>query len=103
MKATFFFLLLLSTSYYCTAFAADDASPLSLGAVTDAVLAHNPSIEEARQKWEAAKKRIVQETAWDDLKVSANTVTARFVNIAPNAFTDQSVSIEQAIPVSGRN
>src|SRR6185295_3166535 len=54
-------------------------------------------------KWEAAKKRIVRETAWDDLKVSANTVTARFVNIAPNASTDQSLSVEQAIPISGKN
>ena len=103
MKTIFFYLLLFLTSCYRTAFAAGDTSPLSLGEVTDAVLAHNPSIAEARQKWEAAKTRIVQETAWDDLRVSANTVTARFVNIAPNAFTDQSLSIEQAIPVSGKN
>jgi outer membrane protein TolC len=103
MKATFFLFLLFSTACNRTVFAADDASRLSLGDVTRAVFAHNPSIEEARQKWEAAKKRIVQETAWADLKVSANTVMARFVNIAPNAFTDQSLSIEQAIPVSGKN
>jgi hypothetical protein len=103
MKTIFFYLLLFSTSCSRTAFAVGDTSPLSLGEVTDAVLAHNPSIAEARQKWEAAKTRIVQETAWDDLRVSANTVTARFVNIAPNAFTDQSLSIEQAIPVSGKN
>lgn len=103
MKATVSLLLLFSTSCYHAVLAADDASRLSLGEVTRAVLAHNLSIEEARQKWEAAKKRIVQETAWDDLKVSANTVAARFVNIAPNAFTDQSLSIEQAIPISGKN
>jgi len=103
MKATVSLLLLFSTSCYRAVFAADDASRLSLGDVTRVVLAHNLSIEEARQKWEAAKKRIVRETAWDDLKVSANTVAARFVNIAPNAFTDQSLSIEQAIPISGKN
>lgn len=29
--------------------------------------------------------------------------TARFVDVPPNAFTDESVSIEQAIPISGKN
>ena len=104
MKTTILLLLLsLSSLSLRTAWGADEGSRLSLVEVTRAVLAHNPSIEEARQKWEAAKKRIVRETAWDDLKVSANTVTARFVNIAPNAFTDQSLSVEQAIPISGKN
>ena len=75
---------------------------LSLNEVTAAVVANNPSIKEALAKWEAKKKRITQDGAWDDLRVSAMSRTARFVNIPPNAFTDESVSIEQAIPLSGR-
>ena len=100
---TLFLLLLFSISLVRNPLAADDGSRLSLGEVTRAVLTHNLSIEEARQKWEAAKNRVIQEAAWDDLKVSTHSVTARFVNIAPNAFTDQSLSIEQAIPISGKN
>ena len=49
-------------------------------------VAHNHFGAEARQKWEAARKRVVQEGAWDDLKVSANSVTTRFVDIAPRWF-----------------
>ena len=76
---------------------------LSLGEVTRAVLASNPAIEETRRQWEAARQRVTQENAWADLKVSANSTIGRFVNIAPNAFTDQSLSIEQEIPISGKN
>src|SRR5689334_12160146 len=103
MKTTLSSLLLFLVLLTSDLIAADDAARLSLGEVTRNVLARNPSIEEARQKWEAAKKRVIQEAAWDDLKVSANSVTARFVSIAPNAFSDQSLSIEQAIPISGKN
>jgi outer membrane protein, heavy metal efflux system len=103
MKATFLLLLLYLTAPVRSLLGADAPSPLSLGEVTAAVLAHNPALAASRQKWEAAKKRIVQEGAWDDLKVSASSVTARFVDIAPNAFTDQSLSVEQAIPLSGKN
>lgn len=71
--------------------------------MTRAVLARNPAIEEARQKWEAARERVIQEAAWDDLKVSVNSVAGRFVNISPNAFADQSLSLEQSIPISGKN
>ena len=76
---------------------------LSLSEVTAIVVANNPAIKESMAKWEATKQRITQEAAWDDLKVSAMARTARFVSVPPNAFTDESVSIEQAIPISGKN
>jgi outer membrane protein TolC len=78
-------------------------SALSLGAVTDAVLAKNPSIKEARAKWEAMKQRVPQAAAWDDLKISASTRLGRFIDVPTNSFTDQMLSVEQMIPLSGKN
>jgi outer membrane protein TolC len=76
---------------------------LSLSEVTRIVLAQNPAIREAQRKWEAARQRVTQEGAWDDLKVSGTSTVRRYVDIPPNAFTDQTVSIEQSIPISGKN
>jgi outer membrane protein TolC len=76
---------------------------LSLGEITRTVLDNNPAIQQALRNWNAAKARITQETAWDDLRVSGSSRTARFVDVAPNAFTDQMVSVEQAIPITGKN
>ena len=76
---------------------------LSLSAVTESVLANNPSIKEARAKWEAMKQRVPQAAAWDDLKISASTRLGRFVDVATNSFTDQMLSVEQMIPISGKN
>ncbi len=82
----------------------DSAPPaLSLGAVTRAVLADNPSVKEARAKWEAMRARVPQAAAWDDLKISGSTRLGRFVDVATNSFTDQMLSVEQMIPLSGRN
>src|SRR5947208_3700287 len=76
---------------------------LSLREVTSIVLANNPAIQQALRKWNAAKARIIQEAAWDDLRVSGSSRAARFVDVAPNAFTDQMASVEQAIPLTGKN
>jgi cobalt-zinc-cadmium efflux system outer membrane protein len=78
-------------------------SRVSLREVTSIVLANNPAIQQALRRWNAAKERVTQEGAWDDLRVSGSSRTARFVDIAPNAFTDQIASVEQAIPVTGKN
>src|SRR6266446_729394 len=110
MKTTY--LLLLSTTLTLSvgaeplAAAAESrgsTESLSLGDVTSAVLANNPAIQQALKKWAAAKARVTQEAAWDDLKVSGNSRAARFVDVAPNAFTDQMVSVEQVIPITGKN
>jgi outer membrane protein, heavy metal efflux system len=71
--------------------------------VTSVVLANNPAIQQALKKWNAAKARVTQEGAWDDLKVSGSSRAARFVDVAPNAFADQMVSVEQVIPIAGKN
>ena len=76
---------------------------ISLREVTSVVLANNPAIQQALRKWNAAKARVTQEAAWDDLRVSGSSRAARFVDVAPNAFTDQMVSVEQAIPITGKN
>ena len=76
---------------------------LSLGRVTSVVLANNPAIQQAFRKWNAAKARVTQQAAWDDLKISGNSRVARFVDVAPNSFTDQIASIEQVVPLTGKN
>jgi outer membrane protein TolC len=76
---------------------------LSLSQVIAVVLEHNPMIQSARAKWAAARERIPQAGAWEDLKVGTNIVLGRFVSVPANAFTDQLVSIEQMIPLSGKN
>src|SRR6266403_1139084 len=76
---------------------------LSLNEVTRVVSERNPAISEALRRWEAAKQRVIQEGAWDDLRVSGTSKVRRYVDIPPNAFTDQMVSVEQAIPISGKN
>ena len=76
---------------------------LSLSQVIAEVLEHNPMIQSARAKWAAARERIPQAGAWEDLKVGTNIVLGRFVSVPANAFTDQMVSIEQMIPLSGKN
>src|SRR6266849_3259100 len=69
------------------------AAVLSLDAVTESVLANNPSIKEARAKWEAMKQRVPQAAAWDDLKIGGSTRLGRFVDVANNSFTDQTLSV----------
>jgi outer membrane protein TolC len=110
MKTTY--LLLLSTTLTLSVGAEPSAAAaegggskgyLSLGEVTSAVLANNPAIQQSLNKWSAAKARVTQEAAWDDLKVSGSSRAARFVDVAPNSFTDQMASVEQIVPLTGKN
>ena len=100
-----FYLTLISISRAESGNAGPEAqhARISLGEVTSVVLANNPAIQQALRKWGAAKERVTQEGAWDDLRVSGSSRAARFVDVAPNAFTDQMVSVEQVIPVTGKN
>src|SRR6059058_4228822 len=70
---------------------------LSLAEVTRRVLENNPAIKEAENRWYAAIHRVRQAYAWDESRVR------RFVDVPPNAFTDQTLSIEQLIPITGKN
>src|SRR6266566_3142880 len=100
-----FYLSLISISRAESGDAGSEAqrARISLGEVTSIVLANNPAIQQALRKWGAAKARVTQEGAWDDLRVSGSSRAARFVEVAPNAFTDQMLSVEQIIPLTGKN
>ncbi len=76
---------------------------LSLADVVSTVAAKNPSIKAAEAKWQATKARVPQAAAWEDLRLQGESVVGRFVNISPNSFTDQSVSLEQELPLTGKN
>jgi cobalt-zinc-cadmium efflux system outer membrane protein len=76
---------------------------LSLAEATATALANNPAIKESLRKWNAAKARITQAAAWDDPRVAGESRVHRYVDVPPNAFMDQSASIEQAIPITGKN
>jgi cobalt-zinc-cadmium efflux system outer membrane protein len=76
---------------------------LSLREVINVVAERNPSVKAAEARWQAMKARVPQAAAWEDLRLSGESVVARFVNISPNGFTDQTVAIEQELPVTGKN
>src|SRR5437588_11945814 len=109
MKTHTLLFLFLTTLSRPTELAAGTDEPggpsraLSLREVTRVVSERNPAIREALRRWEAARQRVIQEGAWDDLKVSGTSKVRRYIDIPPNAFTDQMVSVEQAIPISGKN
>src|SRR6184192_3226622 len=109
MKTTTFLILLTTSFAIRNQIAADSgeygaASPrLSLAEVTHAVLEHNPAIKEAENRWRAAIQRVRQAYAWDDPRVAGESRVRRFVDVPPNAFMDQSLSIEQLIPITGKN
>jgi len=78
-------------------------SKFTLADAVREALANNPSITSAWRKWNAAKARIKQETAWEDPRASYDVTAARFVELAPNSMADQTLTLEQMIPVSGKN
>src|SRR5215468_10399394 len=109
MKTTTF-LILLTTSLLIQSQTAADAgeygaasSRLSLGEVTRAVLANNPAIKEGESRWQAATHRVRQANAWDDPRIAGESRVHRYVDVPPNAFMDQTLAIEQLIPITGKN
>src|SRR5256884_783789 len=76
---------------------------ISLREVTKVVLENNPAIKEAENRWRAAIQRVRQANAWDDPRVAGESRVRRFVDIPPNAFMDQTLAIEQLIPITGKN
>jgi len=109
MKTKTFSLLLATSLLLGTQIAAEGgesgsaSSRLSLTEVTRVVLANNPVIKEAENRWYAAIHRVRQAYAWDDPRVAGESRVRRFVDVPPNAFTDQTLSIEQLIPITGKN
>ena len=76
---------------------------LSLAEVTRRVRENNSAIKEAENRWYAAIHRVRQGYAWDDPRVAGESRVRRFVDVPPNAFMDQTLSIEQLIPITGKN
>src|SRR5438034_1579130 len=104
MKTTLLFLLLTTLSLPAEPSAeTTPSSNLSLGEVTRAVLADNPAIKAAQQKWQAMKARVPQAAAWEDLRAQGSSRVARYISIPPNAFMDQSFMLQQEVPLSGKN
>src|SRR5437762_5861731 len=76
---------------------------LSLADVTRLVLENNPATKEAEHRWRAARERVRQAYAWDDPRVAGESRVRRFIDVPPNAFMDQSLTLEQLIPITGKN
>ena len=53
--------------------------------------------------WRAARARVPQAAAWDDPKLTFTSRLGRFIDVPPNAFPDQLLSVEQMLPISGKN
>ena len=109
MKTTYSLLLNLTLALTLrTALAGNDDNAvrqerLSLSEVTRVVAEHNPSVKAAEERWQAMKARVPQAAAWEDLRLQGDSRVGRFVTIPPNAFTDQSVMLEQELPITGKN
>lgn len=80
-----------------------DSPALSLDAVTRIAVSENPSLKAARANWEAMKARVPQAAAWEDLSVSLQARVGRFVDVPANAFTDNQLTVEQKVPLNGKN
>jgi cobalt-zinc-cadmium efflux system outer membrane protein len=109
MKTTTFLILLATALSIHSQIAAKGgeygatSTQLSLGEVTRAVLENNPAIKEAENRWQAAIHRMRQANAWDDPRVVGDSRVRRFIDVPPNAFTDQTLALEQLIPITGKN
>ncbi len=110
MKTTYLLLLSLTLTLSLQAAERGDhgdrtarGGSLSLSEVTAAALANNPAIKEALRKWNAARERTPQAAAWDDPRLGGGSRVRRFVDVPPNAFMDQAVSVEQMVPITGKN
>jgi cobalt-zinc-cadmium efflux system outer membrane protein len=77
--------------------------PLPLEQAIRRALQNNPAIQASRANWLSARQRIVEAGAWEDPKLSFNSKVARFVDIPRNGFVDQTLSVEQMLPLSGKN
>jgi outer membrane protein, heavy metal efflux system len=109
MKITTLSILLATSLLLCSQIVADGGEDgaasrgLSLAEVTRLVLENNPAIKEAEHRWRAAIQRVRQAYAWDDPRVAGESRVRRFVDVPPNAFMDQTLAIEQLIPITGKN
>ena len=66
-------------------------------------LRDNASIKAARAKWEMMKARVPQAAAWENLRAGVDSVVERSVSIPANSFMNQTATLEQEVPISGKN
>src|SRR5205814_2144021 len=66
---------------------------ISLHEVTNVVLANNPAIKEAENRWHAAQERVRQANAWDDPRIAGDSRVRRAANVLV-AETDYSKLLE---------
>src|SRR5436189_5431730 len=104
MKTTYLLLFdLILALTFRTAQAGDNDSAvregrLSLDEVTNVVLANNPAMKAAQEKWRAMTARVRQAAAWEDLRAQAGSRAARCVSSPPNSVTYQTFVPHQAVP-----
>ena len=108
MKTIYHLPLFLILSSFARAEQARDNPLLSTGRFSQGelisvVLRDNPMVKASRAKWEMMKARVPQARAWEDLRAAGDFRVERSVNVPPNAFMDQTVMLEQEVPISGRN
>jgi outer membrane protein, heavy metal efflux system len=83
--------------------ASSDTNTFTVEWVVSEVLKSNPSLAAARANAHAAEERIVQAKSWENPRATFDTVAGRFVSVPENSFTDQSLGIEQPLPISRKN
>src|SRR5260370_3105239 len=99
MKTTYLLLLnLILPLTFRTAQAGDNddavrAGGLSLDEVTNVVLANNPTIKAAQEKWRALKAPVPQAAARGDLRAQARTRLAPYLPIPPPPITPESFKL----------
>lgn len=108
MKTIYRLLLYLALILIASISQAGDAPPLSREKISSRdlisiVLASNPGVKASRAKWEAMKERVPQARAWEDPRAGGDFRAERSVNVPPNSFMDQTVMLEQEVPISGKN
>ena len=79
------------------------AQSLSEREVIEIALRANPTLKAAQARWEMMKERVPQARAWEDLRAGADLRVQRSVEIPPNSFMDQTIMLEQEVPISGKN
>src|SRR5258707_12729834 len=98
MKTTYLLLLnLILALTFRTAQAGDNGSAvregrLSLDQVTSVVLANNPAIKAAQEKWRRMNVGVAPGAAREGFSREARWRVTRFVLISPDAFTEQKIN-----------
>ena len=96
-------LLITSVALRAIAQPLPQLTSLTLEQVISEVASNNPSLKAARANWEAMKERIPQARAWEDPRLGVDTLAGRFMDVPPNSFADQRFTVQQTLPLSGKN